>query len=525
ASRFYIGDDGQNRARTTLVLVVDPIPLQILLGTISWDPIEKIWPLGLAVGPENRPRELVRPGFTLVLSSGVVLLAIRDTEGADVDVDDDKDIRDALRRIDAKETRPARYEIITRARLGTNRQPILTTHAPQLELSLTFKKNFFRPGQSAVVDACMAGRDVMAVMPTGHGKSLCYQIAAYCLPGLTVVIEPLLSLINDQVLSMNSLGVAAATINSTQSRDIDQEPIFDALRKLQPHGGLKLLYITPEMMLRSTELRQILQNLRDVGLFARIVVDECHCISQWGHDFRSDYKRLSLLRTFYNQVPIAALTATATPSVMQECIDILRLKTPYILRLSSNRRNIIYSVRRKNGTSLHDLAGLINQKFPGKCGLFYLRTIEECKATAEKLQHLLPWTTVSPYHAKLKSTKRAALMRVRNKRDSHEFSSRASRTLNSELVTVTVIYSMRPTNITMICPHVDKPRRSFAMSPLVPARRGAALASAAASRLSRPPVRPSRYGGPPRLDGAASFGRPGSLRAGGVVRRLASSAV
>lgn len=239
-------------------------------------------------------------------SSGVVLLAIRDTEGADVDVDDDKDIRDALRRIDAKETRPARparparlepeakmkearphqssqtgYEIITRARLGTNRQPILTTHAPQLELSLTFKKNFFRPGQSAVVDACMAGRDVMAVMPTGHGKSLCYQIAAYCLPGLTVVIEPLLSLINDQVLSMNSLGVAAATINSTQSRDIDQEPIFDALRKLQPHGGLKLLYITPEMMLRSTELRQILQNLRDVGLFARIVVDECHCISQW----------------------------------------------------------------------------------------------------------------------------------------------------------------------------------------------------------------------------------------------------
>ena len=228
-------------------------------------------------------------------SSGVVLLAIRDSNPKGVDGNVDKEIRDALRRIEAEEaschapkevnakaskplesSTPTGYELIMGA---PRRTP--TTHAPQLELSLTFKKSYFRQGQSAVVDACMAGRDVIAVMPTGHGKSLCYQITAYCLPGLTVVIEPLLSLINDQVRSMNSLGVAAATINSTQSRAIDQKPILEALRELQPHGGLKLLYITPEMILRSMELRTILQNLRDLGLFARIVVDECHCISQW----------------------------------------------------------------------------------------------------------------------------------------------------------------------------------------------------------------------------------------------------
>src|SRR6185369_10155671 len=174
----------------------------------------------------------------------------------------------------------------------------------------------FRPAQEQVITQIMAGHNVLAVMPTGSGKSLCYQLPALALPGLTLVVSPLIALMKDQVDQLNQLGLPATVINSTVPRDQQRSRLQQAI-----NGRVKLLYVAPERF-QNDEFRAGLARTK-VSLFA---VDEAHCISLWGHDFRPDYLRLRHAIRELKSPPVLALTATATPTVRRDILTQLSIE-------------------------------------------------------------------------------------------------------------------------------------------------------------------------------------------------------
>lgn len=192
----------------------------------------------------------------------------------------------------------------------------------------------FRKGQRAIIESVLVGRDAMAVMPTGGGKSLCYQLPAVQLNRLIVVISPLIALMEDQVRSLLAIGVRAGSLHSAQSVDEKRE-VFAEIRK----GGAFVLYLSPERVQKPGFSDWLVQ--QDVGMFA---IDEAHCVSQWGHDFRQDYKKLTFLRTLKPDVPMLALTATATPQVLEDIILSLQLRTPDRHVHGFYRPNLYYQV-------------------------------------------------------------------------------------------------------------------------------------------------------------------------------------
>ena len=251
----------------------------------------------------------------------------------------------------------------------------------------------FLPLQEEIVGRGLQRKDALVVMPTGGGKSLCYQLPALCFDGLTVVVSPLIALMKDQVDSLKANGIPAAFINSTLAPQ--------ALAQVQSQakdGSLKLLYLAPER-LALAGFRDLLGTL-DVSLFA---IDEAHCISEWGHDFRPDYRNLKTLRRDFPQVPIIALTATATGQVQRDIVAQLGLKEPRIFVSGLDRPNLHYAVRTKDRGSFQHLLWLL-KKHDGESAIIYRSSRKDTEAMAEDLR--AHGFTALPYHAGLERSTR-----------------------------------------------------------------------------------------------------------------------
>ncbi|MDR2169889.1 MAG: DNA helicase RecQ [Planctomycetaceae bacterium] len=241
-------------------------------------------------------------------------------------------------------------------------------------LSSVFGFSEFRPHQEEIVTAILGGRDVFAVMPTGGGKSLCYQLPAYLLDGVCVVVSPLISLMKDQVDAACANGLSAGTLNSTISAD-ERREIGLALRQ----NRLDLLYISPERF-NSDYFIERLKTLK-ISFFA---IDEAHCISEWGHDFRPDYLSLSRIMSEFPDVPVTAFTATATQRVADDIIVRLGLRRPHLTRASFNRPNLFYRVWSKQ--RLDDQILSYVKSHAGESGIIYRSSRKKVEATAALLQ-------------------------------------------------------------------------------------------------------------------------------------------
>ncbi|MBE5799175.1 MAG: DNA helicase RecQ [Clostridiales bacterium] len=235
--------------------------------------------------------------------------------------------------------------------------------AARRTLSDVFGYDSFRPGQESVVSAILSGRDVMAVMPTGAGKSMCYQIPALVLEGITLVVSPLISLMRDQVSSLLQNGVRAAYLNSSLTSRQYMLALDNAKR-----GVYKIIYVAPERLLTRSFLDFAMQ--ADI---AQVVVDEAHCVSQWGQDFRPGYLDIA---PFIAQLPrrprVSAFTATATESVKKDIMRLLELRQPYAVTTGFDRPNLFFEVRREGNRDLALLRFLKEQQ--GKSGIVYCGT-------------------------------------------------------------------------------------------------------------------------------------------------------
>jgi ATP-dependent DNA helicase RecQ len=251
----------------------------------------------------------------------------------------------------------------------------------------------FRPLQEAIVGDVLDGRDVFALLPTGGGKSLCYQLPALLTPGLTVVISPLIALMKDQVDALTTAGIAATYLNSSLEYDEVRERL-DGLRR----GAYRLLYCAPERLTIPSFAAEL------AGLnVTRFAVDEAHCISEWGHDFRPDYRRIAELRERFTDVPFLAFTATATDRVRADIVERLALRTPAIHVGSFNRPNLTYRVTRKK-RSPEALIEWLNAR-PDDAGIVYVNS----RAGADDLAVRLKKAGIAalPYHAGLDAAKRS----------------------------------------------------------------------------------------------------------------------
>ncbi len=251
----------------------------------------------------------------------------------------------------------------------------------------------FRGNQESIINDVLAGRDILALMPTGGGKSLCYQVPALMMDGLCLVVSPLVALMQDQVDRLKGLGIEAACIHAGMSYNAVKHLLQHAM-----HGAYKLLYVSPER-LQSDQFNEFLPEL-DISFIA---VDEAHCVSQWGHDFRPDYLKITSLREVFKDVPILALTATATTSVQNDIALQLKLRQPLLYTQSFERKNIEYIVsysENKNPALLHLL------QTSSTSNIIYCRSRRQTEVLVKYLaQEQIPAVA---YHAGMAKDKRKA---------------------------------------------------------------------------------------------------------------------
>ena len=262
-------------------------------------------------------------------------------------------------------------------------------------LAETFGHPGFRGRQREVVEAVLAGRDVLVTMPTGAGKSLCYQLPAVVLDGLTLVVSPLIALMKDQVDALRRKGVRATFVNSSIGAKDRRERLERAKR-----GDLDLLFVTPERF-RARDFAGALPDLE----ITRLAVDEAHCISQWGHDFRPDYSRLGLYRRRLGGVPTIALTATATPAVAEDIAARLELTQPLVVRTGIEREGLFFAVTEVS--SDEEKIDVIADRIAsiGGAGIVYAALIKDLERVHSELLRRGIKTLV--YHGKLGPEERA----------------------------------------------------------------------------------------------------------------------
>jgi ATP-dependent DNA helicase RecQ len=260
-------------------------------------------------------------------------------------------------------------------------------------LKQTFGYDSFRPLQEEIIADALAGRDVFALLPTGGGKSLCFQLPALLREGLTVVVSPLIALMKDQVDALTATGIPAAFLNSTLDGD-EARARFRGLHR----GEYRLLYAAPERLM----LPGFVDNLRAWNV-TQLAIDEAHCISEWGHDFRPEYRQLASLRAQLPGVPVMALTATATERVRADIVERLQLRAPRCYTASFNRPNLTYRVVPRASPYDQVLAFLRGR--PGESGIIYCASRKATESVAERLTaDRIP---AKPYHAGLPGEERA----------------------------------------------------------------------------------------------------------------------
>ena len=255
----------------------------------------------------------------------------------------------------------------------------------------------FRPGQEDIILQSLHNRDGLIIMPTGGGKSLCYQLPALLRPGITVVVSPLIALMQDQVEALQANGIGATFLNST----LNAQQINDRVNRLL-RGEIQLLYVSPERLLTPTFLDWLGQLEQQIGL-AALAIDEAHCVSEWGHDFRPEYRRLREVRQRFPQLPVMALTATATQRVQQDIVQQLCLTNPFVHIASFNRSNLFYEVLEGQPRKLDHLVSQVKTlKGSGIIYCFSRKTVEQVtdRLLESKIEAL-------PYHAGLANEVRA----------------------------------------------------------------------------------------------------------------------
>lgn len=277
----------------------------------------------------------------------------------------------------------------------TMQQSDFTNAPPETVLKSVFGYNSFRLLQKDIISNVLAGRDTLAVMPTGGGKSLCYQIPALIFDGLTVVVSPLISLMQDQVAGLNAAGINAVFLNST----VDWETYVGSTHAML-RGETKIVYVSPEG-LATTRIRDLLQDER---ITVRcITIDEAHCVSEWGHDFRPDYLEIASIRRLCPGAVCLALTATATKQVQRDIIGNLRLENPAVLVSSFDRANIYLNVvQKQNGLS--QIVDCIRRHW-GESGIIYCFSRKQVDTLTVQLEKL--GYSVLNYHAGLSDAERA----------------------------------------------------------------------------------------------------------------------
>ncbi|CAK9803648.1 ATP-dependent DNA helicase Q1 [Anthophora plagiata] len=268
-----------------------------------------------------------------------------------------------------------------------------------------FKIENLRELQLPTMNAVMSNEDVILVMPTGGGKSLCYQLPAVISKGITIVVSPLVSLMEDQLHGLHRNNVKAMMLSAKCNKE-NVKTIMNAL--VDKKSDLKLIYVTPEYMAKSNRFMNKLQKAYEMKRLDRFAIDEVHCCSQWGHDFRPDYKFLGILKSMFQGVPLLGLTATAPAKIIVDVQKMLDIQGCLVLRATFNRPNLFYEVRRKpadKDTCVAMIENLLKNRFKDKSGIIYTTTIKDAEQLTTDLRAL--GLKVGCYHAMLEADYRS----------------------------------------------------------------------------------------------------------------------